>query len=134
MKSLLIVESPAKARTLNKFLGKDFAIKASIGHVKDLPKKELGVDIEKNFTPKYVVIEGKGKVLRELKKAAKNAERILLAPDPDREGEAIAWHIAEELNGDSDKVFRVVFNEITERAVTEAVKKPRKIDNKSLAN
>ncbi len=128
MKSLLIVESPAKARTLNKFLGKDFAIKASIGHVKDLPKKELGVDIEKDFTPKYVVIEGKGKVLRELKKAAKNAERILLAPDPDREGEAIAWHIAEELNGDSDKVFRVVFNEITERAVTEAVRKPRKID------
>lgn len=128
MKSLLIVESPAKARTLNKFLGKDFAIKASIGHVKDLPKKELGVDIEKDFTPKYVVIEGKGKVLRELKKAAKNAERILLAPDPDREGEAIAWHIAEELNGDSDKIFRVVFNEITERAVTEAVKKPRKID------
>ncbi len=128
MKSLLIVESPAKARTLNKFLGKGFAIKASIGHVKDLPKKELGVDIEKNFTPKYVVIEGKGKVLRELKKAAKNAERILLAPDPDREGEAIAWHIAEELNGDSDKVFRVIFNEITEKAVTEAVRKPRKID------
>jgi DNA topoisomerase-1 len=128
MKSLLIVESPAKARTLGKFLGKNFVIKASVGHVKDLPKKELGVDVEKNFEPKYVVIEGKAKILRELKKAAKNAERILLAPDPDREGEAIAWHIAEELNSDSDKVFRVVFNEITEKAVTEAVKKPRKID------
>jgi len=128
MKSLLIVESPTKVRTLGKFLGKDFTIKASIGHVKDLPKKELGVDIEKNFTPKYVVIEGKGKILKDLKNAARGAERIFLGPDPDREGEAIAWHIAEELNGDSDKVFRVEFNEITERAVTGALKNPRKID------
>ncbi len=128
MKSLLIVESPAKVKTLSKFLGKEFIIKASIGHVKDLPKKELGVDVENNFTPTYVVIEGRKKVLRDLKKAAKIADRIFLAPDPDREGEAIAWHIAEELNGDSDKVFRVEFNEITERAVTEAVKKPKKIN------
>ncbi|HDK81790.1 MAG TPA: type I DNA topoisomerase, partial [Nitrospirae bacterium] len=131
MKSLLIVESPAKVRTLSKFLGKGFIIKASIGHVKDLPKKELGVDVDNKFTPTYVTIEGKEKVLRELKKEAKKADKVFLGPDPDREGEAIAWHIAEELGGNSDTVFRVEFNEITEKAVTEAMKKPRKI-NKSL--
>jgi DNA topoisomerase-1 len=128
-KSLLIVESPAKVRTLSKFLGKDFNVRASIGHVKDLPTKELGVDLENDFKPEYVVIEGKEKVLRELKKAAKSAERVFLGPDPDREGEAIAWHIAEELNGGSDKIYRVVFNEITEKAVREAIKNPRKIDS-----
>jgi len=128
MKSLLIVESPAKVRTLNKFLGKEFVIKASIGHVKDLPKKELGVDVENKFKPTYVVIEGKGKVLKELKKFAKNVDRVFLGPDPDREGEAIAWHIAEELNGNSEQIFRVEFNEITERAVTEAIKNPRRIN------
>ncbi|MBI4842856.1 MAG: type I DNA topoisomerase [Nitrospirae bacterium] len=128
MKSLLIVESPAKVKTLSKFLGKDFVIKPSVGHVKDLPKKELGVDTENNFLPSYVVIEGKQKVLRELKKSAKSADKVFLAPDPDREGEAIAWHIAEEINGDSGKVMRVVFNEITERAVTEAIKHPRKLN------
>ncbi|NOZ69720.1 MAG: type I DNA topoisomerase [Deferribacteres bacterium] len=129
MKSLLIVESPAKVKTLGKFLGKKFAIKASIGHVKDLPKKELGVDIENDLSPTYVVIEGKEKVLNELKKAARNADRVFLGPDPDREGEAIAWHIAEELNGaSSDKIFRVEFNEITEKAVTEAINHPRKIN------
>jgi len=136
MKSLLIVESPAKVRTLSKFLGKGFTIKASIGHVKDLPKKELGVDVEKNFAPKYVVIESKVKVLKDLKKTAKNADRIFLGPDPDREGEAIAWiawHIAGELNGNSDRIVRVEFNEITEKAVTEALKKPRKI-NMDLVN
>src|SRR4030065_1910394 len=127
MKSLLIVESPAKVKTLSKFLGKDFTIKASIGHVKDLPKKDIGVDVENNFTPTYVVIEGKEKVMKDLKKAAKAADRVFLGPDPDREGEAIAWHIAEELNGDSDKLFRVEFNEITEKAVKEAIKHPRKI-------
>jgi DNA topoisomerase-1 len=128
MKSLLIVESPTKVKTLSKFLGKEFAIKASVGHLKDLPKKELGVDIENNLAPTYVVIEGKEKVLKDLKKAAETADRIYLGPDPDREGEAIAWHIAEELNGTSDKVYRVEFNEITEKAVTDAIKKPRKID------
>ncbi|UCH45856.1 MAG: DNA topoisomerase I, partial [Nitrospiraceae bacterium] len=102
MKSLLIVESPTKVKTLSKFLGKKFTIKASVGHVKDLPRKELGVDVHNNLEPTYVVIEGKEKVLRDLKKAAKSAEKIYLAPDPDREGEAIAWHIAEELNGSSD--------------------------------
>ncbi|MBI4681430.1 MAG: type I DNA topoisomerase, partial [Nitrospirae bacterium] len=133
MKSLLIVESPAKVKTLSKFLGKDFTIKASIGHVKDLPRKELGVDVENNFTPTYIAIEGKEKVLKELKKAAKDVDKVFLGPDPDREGEAIAWHIAEELSGDSDKILRVEFNEITERAVTEAIKHPRKI-NKSLVD
>ena len=128
MKSLLVVESPTKVKTLSKFLGKNFTIKASVGHIKDLPKKELGVDIENNLSPTYVVIEGKEKVLKDLKKAAKAADKIFLGPDPDREGEAIAWHIATELNGASDKVFRVEFNEITEKAVTEAIKHPRKID------
>ena len=128
MKSLLIVESPAKVKTLSKFLGKDFTIKASIGHVKDLSKKDIGVDVENNFAPTYVVIEGKEKVMKDLKKAAKAADQVFLAPDPDREGEAIAWHIAEELNGDSDKIFRVEFNEITEKAVKEAIKHPRKIN------
>lgn len=128
MKSLLIVESPAKVKTLSKFLGRDFTIKSSVGHIKDLPRKELGVDVDNNFTPTYVTINGKEKVLRELKKEAKRADRIYLGPDPDREGEAIAWHIAEELNGEAGKVFRVEFNEITERAVKDAIQHPRTID------
>lgn len=128
MNSLLIVESPTKVKTLSKFLGKGFTIKASVGHIKDLPKKELGVDVENNLAPTYVVIEGKERILKDLKKAAKAADRVFLGPDPDREGEAIAWHIAGELNGSSDKVFRVEFNEITEKAVTEAINHPRKID------
>lgn len=128
MKSLLIVESPTKVKTLSKFLGKDFTIKASVGHIKDLPKKELGVDVENDLALTYVVIEGKEKIMKELKKAAKKVDRIFLAPDPDREGEAIAWHIAGELNGSSENIFRVEFNEITEKAVTEAIKNPRKID------
>jgi DNA topoisomerase-1 len=133
VKSLVIVESPAKANTINKILGKDFSVKASIGHVKDLPKKEMGVDVEKGFEPHYVTIPGKEKVLRELRKAAKEADRVYLAPDPDREGEAIAWHIATEILGSGkkakeEKIFRITFNEITERAVLEAVKNPGRID------
>ena len=128
MKSLLIVESPTKVKTLSKFLGKDFTIKASVGHIKDLPKKELGVDVDNNLALTYVVIEGKEKVMKDLKKAAKKAERIFLAPDPDREGEAIAWHIAGELDSGADNMFRVEFNEITEKAVTEAIQNPRKLD------
>jgi DNA topoisomerase-1 len=133
VKSLVIVESPAKANTINKILGKSFSVKASIGHVKDLPKKELGVDVDKDFEPSYVVIPGKDKVIRELKKAAKEADKVYLAPDPDREGEAIAWHIATEISGrksgtGNEKIFRVTFNEITERAVLEAIKNPKKID------
>lgn len=133
MKSLVIVESPAKANTINKILGKDFSVKASIGHVKDLPKKEMGVDVEKGFEPSYVIIPGKEKILRELKRAAREAEKVYLAPDPDREGEAIAWHIATEISDSRSsspggKIFRVTFNEITERAVLEAVKNPGRID------
>lgn len=131
MSSLVIVESPAKAKTINKILGKDFTVKASIGHVKDLPAKELGVDVEKDFEPSYTVIPGKEKIIRELKKAAKEADKVYLAPDPDREGEAIAWHIASEISGKktaAGKISRIVFNEITERAVLEAVKNPREID------
>ena len=93
-KGLIIVESPTKVKTLQKFLGSDYIIRASVGHIKDLPEDELGVDLEKDFQPQYVTISGKGKVIRELKKASKEVENIYLGPDPDREGEAIAWHIA----------------------------------------
>jgi len=127
-KDLVIVESPAKARTINKYLGSGFTVKASVGHVRDLPKKRLAVDIRHGFTPEYEVIRGKGKVISELKKAAKDAGRIYLAPDPDREGEAIAWHVAQELGVTEDKIYRVLFNEITKNAVAEAMKKPGKID------
>jgi DNA topoisomerase-1 len=128
MNSVVIVESPAKAKTLYKILGKEFAVKASIGHIKDLPEKEMGVDVKNNFRPHYVIIPGKEKIIKELKKASKEADKVFLATDPDREGEAIAWHIAEEIDGRSDKVYRIAFNEITERAVKEAIKNPGRID------
>jgi DNA topoisomerase-1 len=130
LKSLVIVESPAKAKTINKILGKEFVLKASVGHVKDLPKKELGVDVENNFLPQYVTIAGKEKVLKELKSEAKKADVIYLATDPDREGEAIAWHIAEDIKspGNKGKVKRVTFHEITEKAVREAMHNPGDID------
>ena len=128
MKSLVIVESPAKAKTISKILGKSFEVKASVGHVKDLPVKEMGIDIENNFTPNYIVIPGKEKVIRELKKASKEAEVIYLAPDPDREGEAIAWHIADEVKGKSKKIYRIKFNEITKTAVLDSIKNPGEID------
>lgn len=131
-KSLVIVESPSKAKTLKKYLGRNFNVVASVGHVKDLPKSQFGVDIEKNFRPRYVIIRGKKKVLDEIKKAAQVADKVYLAPDPDREGEAIAWHIAEELNGKKDKIYRVLFNEITERAVKRALTQPGKIDLKKV--
>ncbi|MBI5344268.1 MAG: type I DNA topoisomerase, partial [Deltaproteobacteria bacterium] len=127
-KSLVIVESPAKAKTINKFLGKDFTVMASIGHIKDLPKSKLGVDIEHGFTPVYEKIKGKAKTIAELKQAGKKADRIYLAPDPDREGEAIAWHIAEEVDSGLKKTCRVLFNEITERAVKEAIEHPVELD------
>lgn len=137
MKSLVIVESPAKANTINKILGKNFTVKASIGHIKDLPKKEMGVDVDKGFEPKYVTIPGKEKIIRELRKAARESEKVYLAPDPDREGEAIAWHIASEISDSksklhSEKIYRVAFNEITERAVLEAMKNPGRIDLKKV--
>ncbi len=133
MSNLVIVESPAKAKTINKILGKDFTVKASVGHIRDLPAKDLGVDIENNFEPQYVVIPGKEKIIKELQKASKDADTIFLAPDPDREGEAIAWHIAYEItdkknHAANEKIYRIVFNEITERAVREAIGKPEKID------
>ncbi|MDH4231644.1 MAG: type I DNA topoisomerase [Nitrospirota bacterium] len=128
MKSLVIVESPAKAKTISKILGKDFEVKASVGHIKDLPVKEMGIDIENDFTPNYIVIPGKEKVIKELRKASKDAEEIYIAPDPDREGEAIAWHIADEVKGKSKKIYRIKFNEITKSAVLESMKNPGQID------
>ena len=132
MKSLVIVESPAKAKTISKILGKDFDVKASVGHIKDLPKKEMGIDIDHDFQPKFIVIPGKEKVIRDLKKASKEVDRIYLAPDPDREGEAIAWHIAEAINGKSKTVYRIKFNEITKSAVLESIKHPDEIDGKKV--
>lgn len=132
-KSLVIVESPAKARTINKFLGRGFQVKASMGHVRDLPKRELGVDLENNFEPRYIVIRGKGKVLKEIKKAAGNADHIYLAPDIDREGEAIAFHLAEYLKTNKkQKISRILFNEITEKAIKEAIENPLSIDSQKV--
>jgi DNA topoisomerase I len=128
-KNLVIVESPAKSRTLTRFLGKGFQILSTVGHIVDLPKSKIGVDPENNFEPAYTTIKGKEKVLAELRKAAKTAETVYLAPDPDREGEAIAWHVANKLAPKSKAKFvRVTFNEITKSAVTEAIKNPREID------
>lgn len=127
-KPLIIVESPAKARTITKYLGKSYNVMASVGHVKDLPTSKLGVDIDNDFTPHYVTIKGKAKILTDIKKAAKSASKIFLCPDPDREGEAIAWHIAEELNDKVDNIYRVLFHEITEKAIKEALHTPGRID------
>lgn len=126
---LVVVESPAKAKTIKKYLGNDYTVKASVGHVKDLPKSKIGVDVDKDFAPVYEVIRGKGQVLKEIKQAAKDADMVFLATDPDREGEAIAFHIAEELGGaKSERVTRVLFNEITKRAIQEAFQHPRALD------
>ncbi|MFH1727476.1 MAG: type I DNA topoisomerase [Pseudomonadota bacterium] len=126
-KNLIVVESPTKAKTLNKYLSKDFDILASKGHVKDLPPSQFGVDLENDFAAEYQIISGKSSIIKEIKKYAKKAENIYLAPDPDREGEAIAWHIAEEL-GLTDNIYRVLFNEFTKKKITEAVSKPLKLD------
>src|SRR5207302_6860456 len=125
--ALVIVESPTKAKTIGKYLGRGYTVKATIGHLRDLPRRELGVDVENNFTPKYVTIKEKAKTLAEIKKAAKGADRVLLATDPDREGEAIAWHVAESL-GNGTKVRRVLFHEITKDAVRQALANPLEID------
>ncbi len=128
-KSLLIVESPTKVATLKKIVGRNFVIKASVGHLKDLPKKKLGVDVDNDFSPDYITIRGKGKILSELKAAAKKADNIYLAPDPDREGEAIAFHISNEIAKISKgKIHRVMFNEITKKAVTEGINNPTEIN------
>lgn len=126
--ALVVVESPAKARTIKRYLGPGYEVKASVGHVKDLPPKKLGVDVEDSFAPEYEVIKGKGKVLQEIRSAARKAQRVLLAPDPDREGEAIAWHIAEELRPVNDNIQRVLFNEITKKGVSQGLAAPHPID------
>lgn len=125
---LVIVESPAKAKTIERYLGKKYKVKASMGHVRDLPKSQMGVDIEHNYEPRYITIRGKGPVLKDLKTAAKKAKKIYLAADPDREGEAIAWHLANSLNVDITSDCRVVFNEITKEAIKESFKSPRPIN------
>ncbi|HEX7512764.1 MAG TPA: type I DNA topoisomerase, partial [Candidatus Methylomirabilis sp.] len=131
-KSLVIVESPAKAKTINKFLGRNYTVKASMGHVRDLPVKSLAVDVENDFATKYEVVKGREKILAELKKAAKTSDAIYLAADPDREGEAICWHLAHELKAAKKPVHRVMFNEITKRAVTEAFAHPGSIDQRKV--
>jgi DNA topoisomerase-1 len=132
-KSLVVVESPAKAKTINKYLGAGYKVVASVGHIKDLPKKDIGIDFDNNFEPTYEVIPGKEKVIRDLKSAAKDAETIYVATDPDREGEAIGWHIKDVLQGKGKtrkKVFRVLFNEITKAAIKESFKTPTQIDQR----
>jgi DNA topoisomerase-1 len=131
-KALVVVESPTKVKTIQKYLDSKYIVKASMGHVRDLPKSSLGVDPKRNFKPKYVVTPGKKKVLDDLKKAAERADTLYVATDPDREGEAIGWHLAQELPVDKRKVYRVAFNEITERAVKAAFQKPGKIDLKKV--
>ncbi len=127
-KNLVIVESPAKAKTIEKFLGKDFVVRSSFGHIRDLPSKDMSIDIENDFQPKYVVSEDKGKVVSELKKEVQKADMVWLASDEDREGEAIAWHLKETLGLEPEKTKRIVFNEITKNAILNAVENPRDID------
>ncbi len=127
-KNLVIVESPAKAKTIGKFLGKDYTVKASVGHIRDLPKSTMGIDIENDFEPKYISIRGKGDVIKELKDAAKKSQNIFLATDPDREGEAIAWHLKTLLNIDSEKKCRISFNAITKETVKASIQNARIID------
>ncbi len=129
-KNLVIVESPSKAKTIGKFLGSKYKVIASVGHLRDLPKSRIGIDIENEFEPQYISIRGKGDIIKELKKEAKKANKVYLATDPDREGEAISWHIANLLNIDLQEECRIVFNEITKTAIQKAIKNPRKIDLK----
>ena len=139
-KALIIVESPTKARTIGKYLGRGYTVMASVGHIKDLPTSKLGVDVEHDFEPQYVTIKGKAKILSEIKAKAEACDKVFLAPDPDREGEAIAWHLEQELLGkpkskskkktESSKIFRVRFNEITEAAIKRALQSPGQVDMK----
>ena len=126
--NLVIVESPSKASTIKGYLGSNYKVIASVGHVRDLPKSTLGVDIENNFAAHYINIRGKGDIIKEIKKEAKNAGKIFLATDPDREGEAISWHLANALGIPVEQVQRVTFNEITKTVVKAAIKQPRPID------
>src|SRR5215475_11363514 len=131
-KSLVIVESPTKVKTIQKYLDSKYIVKASMGHVRDLPKSKIGVDVKKNFKPMYVVSPAKKKILDDLKKAAEKVQALYVATDPDREGEAIGWHLAEELDVAKKNVYRITFNEITERAVKAAFTQPGKIDLKKV--
>ncbi|HSH45510.1 MAG TPA: DNA topoisomerase, partial [Longimicrobiales bacterium] len=127
---LVIVESPTKARTIGKYLGRGYTVKASVGHVRDLPRRELGVDVDGGFEPRYVTIRGKGKVIQELRRAARAADEVILATDPDREGEAIAWHVAEQLghDGNGGRFRRVRFHEVTKEAIQRALETPESLD------
>ena len=127
-KNLVIVESPSKATTIKKFLGSTYEVVASNGHVRDLPKSTLGIDIENDFEPKYITIRGKGDLLAKLRKAVKKADKIYLATDPDREGEAISWHLSKALKLDDKNTSRITFNEITKNAVKKSIKEARDID------
>ena len=127
-KSLVVVESPAKAKTINKLLGKDYIVRSSVGHVRDLPAKKLGVDVENGFSPEYITIRGKGEVIKKIRAEAKKTDAIYLAADPDREGEAICWHIAETLKGAKKPIYRVTYNEVTEGAIRAAMENPGEID------
>ena len=127
-KSLVVVESPAKAKTIKKILGKDYIVESSVGHIRDLPKNGLGVDIENAFTPQYVLIHGKGKVVKSLQTEARKVDNIYLAADPDREGEAICWHLAEELKKTKKPIYRITYNEVTKSAILDAIKKPGEIN------
>lgn len=127
-KNLVIVESPAKAKTIKKFLGSSYQVVASNGHVRDLPKSQMGVDLDHDFEPKYITIRGKGELLSQLKKEVKKADKVYLATDPDREGEAISWHLKYALNLDQIPTQRITFNEITKEAVKGAIKQARDID------
>ena len=130
-KNLVIVESPAKVKTIKKFLGANYEVDASNGHVRDMPKSQLGIDIEHDYEPKYITIRGKGDILAKLRKEVKKADKIYLATDPDREGEAISWHLSKALKLEDckdKKVYRITFNEITKNAVKAALKSPRAID------
>ena len=127
-KYLVIVESPTKVKTIKKFLGSNYEVAASNGHVRDLPKSQLGVDVENDYEPKYITIRGKGDILASLRKSAKKADKVYLATDPDREGEAISWHLAQALKLDDSKMNRITFNEITKNAVKDSLKHAREID------
>ncbi|MCK4649097.1 DNA topoisomerase I, partial [bacterium] len=132
-KALIIVESPAKTRTINKFLGKEYLVESSMGHIKDLPKKKFGVDVDKDFQPSYQIIPRKAKVLKKLRELAGETQKIYLAPDPDREGEAISWHLYNELKKTiktTNDIKRIVFHEITKKAVKDALAHPREVDQR----
>ena len=126
--SLVIVESPAKVKTIKKFLGSTYEVDASNGHVRDLPKSQLGIDVENDYEPKYITIRGKGDILAALRKSVKKSDKVYLATDPDREGEAISWHLSKALGLEDKKMYRITFNEITKTAVKESLKHARQID------